>query len=163
MVSHKTKLKSCNLTLPVATFAILVSGIQLEAISGNSIPSVWIHIIIGLSFFALILWHIRLHSKYKDWPKLLWRRKPADMKWLTVSGLLTLLTAVIATAGWLESPDHSRIGAVHGKLGFLMTAIAIWHIARRISFYRNIMPLRASSGKFPRNRTDASTVRPQQS
>ena len=35
------------------------------------------------------------------------------MKWLTVTGILTAVTGIIATAGWIASPSHSMIGAVH--------------------------------------------------
>lgn len=35
----------------------------------------------------------------------------------------------------VASPLHSKIGAVHGKLGFLFIALAVWHTARRFRFY----------------------------
>ena len=54
------------------------------------------------------------------------------MKWLTVAGILTAVTGIIATAG----PSHSMIGAVHGKLGFLFILLAVWYGRSRAKIIR---------------------------
>lgn len=130
------KLRFCDVALAVVTIAILASGVQLEVTSGSSIAWVWIHIILGAMFSVLIVWHLQLHFKWSGWLKKLKRQRFANTRWLAVAGVLTLLTGLIATAGWIVSPEHSKIGAVHGKLGFLLAGLAIWHTAKRIRFFR---------------------------
>lgn len=132
------KLKICDVSLLVAASVMLVSSVQLEVLSGEGLLWVWMHVAVGAVFLVLIGWHLRLHSPWKRWDSLLWKGKPAPMKWLTAAGLLTLMTAVPATAGWIASPVHSKIGAVHGKFGFLFVALAMWHTARRIRFYKGL-------------------------
>lgn len=117
---------------------MLVSSVQLEVLSGEGLLWVWMHVAVGAVFLVLIGWHLRLHSPWKRWDSLLWKGKPAPMKWLAAAGLLTLVTAVPATAGWIASPVHSKIGAVHGKFGFLFVALAMWHTARRMRFYKGL-------------------------
>lgn len=132
------KLKICDVSLLVAASVMLVSSVQLEVLSGEGLLWVWMHVAVGAVFLVLIGWHLRLHSPWKRWDSLLWKGKPAPMKWLAAAGLLTLVTAVPATAGWIASPVHSKIGAVHGKFGFLFVALAMWHTARRIRFYKGL-------------------------
>lgn len=130
------KLRFCDVALVVVTIAMLASSVQLEVTSGSSIAWVWIHIILGAMFFVLIVWHLQLHFKWSGWLKKLKRQRFANTRWLAVAGVFTLLTGLIATAGWIVSPEHSKIGAVHGKLGFLLAGLAIWHTAKRIHFFR---------------------------
>ena len=133
----KTKqIKLCDWGLMACTIAMLGSSIQMEITAGSLLFWVWVHILLGLLFFGLITWHLQLHFQWRNWFRLLWSRQSSNMKWLTVISILTLLTSIIATAGWLCSPDHSKIGAIHGKLGFLFVALAAWHIIRRIGFYK---------------------------
>lgn len=133
----KTKqIKLCDWGLMACTIAMFGSSIQMEITAGSLLFWVWVHILLGLLFFGLITWHLQLHFQWRNWFRLLWSSKSSNMKWLTVISILTLLTSIIATAGWLSSPDHSMIGAVHGKLGFLFVALAAWHIIRRIRFYK---------------------------
>lgn len=114
---------------------MLASSLQLEVIAGQSMWWVWVHIVSGTLFLVLILWHLQLHFQWRNWFRLLWKQRSANMKWLTAVGILTFVTALVATAGWIASPEHSKIGAVHGKLGFLFIALAVWHTARRFRFY----------------------------
>lgn len=130
------KLRLCNVTLAIVIIAMLASGIQLEMISSDSVLWVWTHIILGTLFYVLIVWHLQLHFKCNGWLRKLKRQRSVNTKWLAVIGVLTLLTALIATAGWVVSPEHSKAGAVHGKFGFLFVGLAIWHTAKRISFLR---------------------------
>lgn len=119
-----------------ATIAMLASSVQLEATAGRCAVWVWGHICIGLFFFGLILWHLWLHLPIGVWTVRLWRSKAPDMRWMTALMLLTLISAIIATGGWIASPTHSIAGAIHGKIGFVALAVAGWHIVRRIKFFR---------------------------
>lgn len=125
------KMRLCGASLMVVTVIMMLSGIQLEILSGKSELWVWLHVAAGLVFFGLIGRHLYLHFRWHDWFGKLWKLKSPDIKWLTAVALLTLLTGAIATAGFAVTPQHSIIGAVHGKAGFLMIALVVWHVARR--------------------------------
>lgn len=129
------KLRLCDFMLLAVALVMLASSLQLEVIAGQSMWWVWVHIVSGTLFLVLILWHLQLHFQWRNWLRLLWKQRSANMKWLTAVGILTFVTALVATAGWIASPEHSKIGAVHGKLGFLFIALAVWHTARRFRFY----------------------------
>lgn len=131
------KLKTCDWVLLIVTVTMLASGIQLEIISGQSVLWIWIHIIIGVLFFVFTGWHLYLHFRWRNWFKTLWLRKCAPIKWLTATALLSLLSGLIASAGWVASPEHSVVGAIHGKIGFLLMIFAIGHIIKRRKIYRN--------------------------
>ena len=117
------------------TIVMLGSSIQLEITYGSLHFWVWIHIVLGILFSSLVAWHLQLHYQWRNWLRPLWKQKSPDMKWLTVIGILTLVTALMATTGWFVSPEHSKVGAIHGKFGFLFVALVVWHIIRRIRFY----------------------------
>lgn len=137
-MNKQQKLNVCDWILLIVTVLILLSSIQLEIIAGSSIIWVWAHIIVGTMFFVLIGWHLQLHFQWRNWFRLLWKQKLKNTKWLTIIGILTIMTALISTIGWIVSPDHSKIGSVHGKFGFLFVVLVLWHIFRRLKFYRNI-------------------------
>lgn len=44
--------------------------------------------------------------------------------------LLTAASGIAATAIWLTGNTHSHLGAVHGKIGFLMVAAGLIHASR---------------------------------
>ena len=134
-MSKWKKLRLCDFMLLAVAVVMLASSLQLEVIAGQSMWWVWVHIVSGTLFLVLILWHLQLHFQWRNWFRLLWKQRSANMKWLTAVGILTFVTALVATAGWIASPEHSKIGAVHGKLGFLFIALAVWHTARRFRFY----------------------------
>lgn len=138
MMNRLRKLKVCNWMLLIIIVLMLSSSIQLEITAGSGIIWVWAHIFVGLMFLVLIGWHLQLHFQWRNWFRLLWKQKLKNTKWLVAIGILTILTAVISTIGWIVSPDHSKIGAVHGKFGFLFIALALWHIFRRLKYYRTI-------------------------
>lgn len=135
MKSKASKLRLCNCALLPVSALMLASSIQLEIIAAGSELWVWLHILLGLLFGLLVGWHLQLHFRWRNWLRLLWKQKASNTRWLTVTGFLTLLTAIAATIGWIVSPDHSMIGAIHGKFGFLFIALAAWHIIRRARFY----------------------------
>ena len=134
-MSKLKKLRLCDFMLLAVAVVMLASSLQLEVIAGQSMLWVWVHIVSGTLFLGVIFWHLQLHFQWRNWLRLLWKQRSANMKWLTVVGILTFVTALVATAGWIASPEHSKIGAVHGKLGFLFIALAVWHTARRFRFY----------------------------
>lgn len=131
-MNRKFKLRVCDWLLTVAMVLILASGIQLEALYGESVLWIWIHIVLGIIFSSLITWHLQSHFQWRNWLRLLWKQKSTNTKWLTATVILTLVSAIICTIGWLASPEHSKIGAIHGKFGFILIALSIWHTARRL-------------------------------
>lgn len=131
----KKKLKICNIALLALSVLMLVSAIQLEVTGGRSVAFVWLHIVSGILFASNIGWHIQLHYRWRNWLKMLWKRT-AVIKWLTATGILTLLSGLWATGEWFVMQHHSYVGAVHGKIGFLMMVFVVIHIIRKIKFYR---------------------------
>ncbi len=129
-------LRACNYILPGISAIILASGIQLEVTSGAFPTWIWVHIFIGILFFGFIGWHLYLHFRWRNWLGALWKQKSPVTRWLTLFGIFTLITAVIATVAWIGSPVHSKIGAIHGKLGFIFVILSICHLLRRINYYR---------------------------
>lgn len=129
------KLKTYNRWLGFSLILITVSGIQLEATSGQYCWSVWTHIILGLALTILSLYHIYLHYKSSNWFKRFAKHRSSLVRILWWVFLLTAITGIIATIQWLDGFTHSKLGAVHGKIGFLMALLAIIHAvkqARRI-------------------------------
>lgn len=118
------------------TAFILASGIQLEATGSSSVDWVWIHIVVGTFFMALGFLHIYIHFGASNWFSRFHKLKSPVTRILWWITLLTLVTAVIATGHWLGSFTHSSIGAVHGKLGFMMIILCLCHIVKRIRFFR---------------------------
>lgn len=55
------------------TVMMLVSGIQLEILSGRSVGWIWCHIVIGVIYLILVLWHLQLHFQWRNWLRLLWK------------------------------------------------------------------------------------------
>lgn len=84
---------------------------------------------------CLIIRHIYLHFQWKKWllkfsklnihTRILW--------WLYV---LTFLSGLAAVIHWALDNEHSPLGGIHGKIGLLMIAFAIAHVAKRYKFYK---------------------------
>lgn len=133
-LTKKNRLRICDTALLAVTVLALASSIQLEA-TGSSVSTwVWVHIAVCTAFIALICRHIYLHFKWN------WRRlfspKKVIIKALSVLGLLVVLSASVAAVHWIATENHSGIGGIHGKLGFLFLIIATAHIVRHRKFYR---------------------------
>ena len=135
-LKKRAKLLLCDGALLVATAVMLASGVQLEASGSRETVAVWVHVAIGILFFIGIVWHLYLHFDWKEWVGRLRRQNSQVTRWLAIVGLLTLLSATIATIHWIGSYVHSPIGGVHGKIGFLFTILIIGHIAKRIKFFK---------------------------
>lgn len=123
------RLKACDKTLGIVLIVMLASGIQLEATSGRYARSVWAHIALGIVLTALSLWHIYLHYKRGNWFVRFAKNRNQSTRILWWVFLLTAVTGVMATVVWLAAHEHSHIGAVHGKIGFLMVIVGIIHAA----------------------------------
>lgn len=136
-MSRVREIVRCAWWLLAVSVAMLASGVQLEMLSGESRWWIWIHVVAGCVFFGLIIWHVFLHYRWNDWEARLCRQGSANTRWLAAVGVLTLFTGLWTTAVWIADPVHGKLGAVHGKLGFLMLVLAGWHAARRARFYRS--------------------------
>lgn len=74
----------------------------------------------GAQHYRRSNWYARFARNRKAVPRILW--------WVF---LLTVVSGIVATILWLDGGRHSHIGAVHGKIGFLMVLMAIIHVARK--------------------------------
>ena len=131
------KLRLCNWSLLVVSAAILISGIQLEAIHSSDNLSVWLHIVIGLLFMALVAIHIYLHFGKSNWFTKFSKLKSRATRILWWMTIITLLTGITTTIRWIISYTHTPLGGIHGKLGFLMIILSIFHIAKRFNFFKS--------------------------
>lgn len=129
-------MKMCNWALLVLTIVMSASSIQLEATHSRDILWVWVHIILGMWFLGIIIWHLQLHFGWKSWLKRLPALKSLLTKWLAAIGFLAFATGIVALFHWLTTYQHSSIGAVHGKLGFAFIALAIAHTIKHIKFFK---------------------------
>lgn len=130
-----TELKICDWSLLVVAILMLTSSIQLEG-WWLGLGLVWAHMALGITFFILIGWHLKLHFQWRDWAGRLKRQKSPVTRWLALIGGLTLLTAVAATIHMFVTWHHSGIGGWHGKIGFVFIALAVAHVVKRIKFYK---------------------------
>ena len=126
-----TRLKRCNRILGFGLLLMLASGIQLEATSAIYPWSVWVHIILGIILTALSFYHIFLHYRRTNWFARFAKNRNTVTRILWWVSIITAITGIAATAVWIDHNHHSHLGAVHGKIGFLMTLLAIIHILRK--------------------------------
>lgn len=124
-----SRLRLCKRSLGCVMLLMLVSGIQLEATSGQYAWSVWVHIALGLLLIALSLGHIYLHYRKGNWFARFARNRNTVTRILWWVFLLTAVTGLAATVIWFDGFTHSHLGAVHGKIGFLMFILAVIHVA----------------------------------
>lgn len=130
-MDKKTELRVCGWSLLAMTVAVLISGIQLEVTDGRALPWVWVHIVVCLLFIALIIRHIYLHFKWRNWKTGLFGQRRLT-KWMSIFGLLTSVSAIAATVHWVFSDTHTGIGGIHGKIGFVFLILIVVHTAERI-------------------------------
>lgn len=126
------RLKICNRLLGLTLILILASGIQLEVTSGRPAWSVWVHIVLGLVLTALAFYHIFLHYRKSNWFARFAKNRNTATRVLWWVFLLTAVSGLAATVGWVGDNVHSPLGAVHGKIGFLMVIVSIIHVARHL-------------------------------
>lgn len=130
----KLKFKLCDWLLLVTTVLITASSIQLEVTGGASRAWVWVHMVIAILFITLICWHIYLHFRRGEWLKKLFGKRNL-LRWMSLFGLLVVVSAIIATAHWFVSYAHGGIGGLHGKLGFVFLALVVIHAIKHRKFY----------------------------
>lgn len=126
------KLRICNRFLAFSLLLILISGLQLELTSGKYGWSVWLHIILGSAFTLLSIYHIFLHYRKSNWFARFTGNRNTVTRILWWLFLLSSISGVAGSIKWIECYNHSILGAVHGKIGFLMVIAAIIHAARHI-------------------------------
>lgn len=126
------RLKICNRLLGLTLILILASGLHLEVTSGRYAWSVWVHIVLGLVLTALAFYHIYLHYRKANWFARFAKNRNTTTRVLWWVFLLTAVSGLAATVGWVGDNVHSPLGAVHGKIGFLMVIVAIVHVARHL-------------------------------
>lgn len=132
MNTAASRLKRCNRTLGIVLILILISGIQLEATSDQYEWSVWVHIVLGILITVLVSYHIYMHYRKSNWFARFAKNRNIVTRILWWGFLLTTITGLAATVIWLVGHNHSHLGAVHGKIGFLMVLFAIIHTVRHI-------------------------------
>ena len=130
------KLKICNWSLILLTLAILSSGIYLEATDSSGVSAVWIHIGLGTLFFIFAAYHIYLHFGKSNWFTKFHKLKNQFTRVLWWVSLAALVSGIIACIHWIIAFSHSPLGGIHGKIGFLMVALLICHIGKRIKFFK---------------------------
>ena len=143
-MDKKTRSRICNWSLLVLAILMLASGIQMEATAGTeflgiSFPVYMVfHVIIATLMTAAVIWHIWLHFSWKEWVKRFSALKRADTKILAIITALVLVSGIVALLVLLfNGMQHNGLGGVHGKIGFIFIAIGIYHIVRRVRFYKN--------------------------
>ena len=134
-----TKLRHCNWGLLVASAAIFISGLQLEVIHSSGDLSVWIHIIIGSLFMRLVVTHLYLHFGKSNWFAKFSNLKSRATRILWWVTILTLITGIATSVRWILTNTHTPLGGIHGKLGFLMIILSIFHIIDRLNFFKRKM------------------------
>lgn len=134
-MTKKTKLTICNWMLLSLTIAILASGLQLEINPFGPTIRVWLHIIVGILFFAGIFRHLSLHHNSGVMKRPKGKHHRNRHPFLGVFLVLTLLSGIIATCHWIGSYIHTTTGGIHGKIGFLFIITIISHIWHNRKFF----------------------------
>lgn len=130
-------LKCVDYFLVVFLLLSTISSVVLECRSGSAflnlsgVTLVILHIVLTLLLLGLSYYHIRLHFGAPNrWLPIL-RKSKRDNMWLLWTGILTLVTGVVATITYFNH-GHTSFGGVHGKIGFFVLALMVYHLLRRI-------------------------------
>ena len=141
-MEKKTQSRICNWALLVLSILMLASGIQMEAsfgadFLGFSFPVYMVfHVIVALLMTTAVICHIWLHFSWKEWVKRFSALKRMDTKILAVVAVLVLVSGIVALLVLLfNGMQHNGVG-FHGKIGFGFVALGIYHIIKRIRFYK---------------------------
>ena len=142
-MEKKTQSTICNWSLLVLAILMLASGIQMEACFGADFLGISFpvymafHVVVAFLMTAVVIWHIWLHFNWKEWVKRFSSLKRTDTKILAVMSALALVSGIAALLVLLfNGMQHNGVGGVHGKIGFGFVALGIYHIIRRIRFYK---------------------------
>ncbi|MGL4805395.1 MAG: 4Fe-4S dicluster domain-containing protein [Bacteroidales bacterium] len=116
------------------------SSVILELAGGKTFMSlpfnnwVWLHLISVLLFSIIICLHIFIH--WKDIRFYNWKYKSKITKWLTYLWILTGLSGIPATILFISDHTHNPVGGIHGKFGILLILFALFHIRKRLSWFK---------------------------
>ena len=142
-MGKKVQSRICNWSLLVLAILMLASGIQMEATAGTdflgiSFPAYMVfHVVVAILMTAAVIWHIWLHFSWKDWAKRFAALMRVDTKILAIVAVLVIVSGLAALVVLLfNGMQHGTAGGVHGKIGFAFIAIGIFHIIKRIWFYK---------------------------
>lgn len=130
------KLKWCNWSLLVAAVMVIASSIQLEATGSRGLWPVWLHLGVAVVFAALAGYHVYLHFNRSNWFAKFAEIRSRQTRILWWVSVAAVGTGLIALCHWSGDFTHSHIGAIHGKIGFLMLFLAIGHTVKRFGFFR---------------------------
>lgn len=135
-MNKRSKLKVCNLLLIIFTVLMFASSIQMEVCGGEGLWglsfSAWMyfHCTLGILMLLLVIEHLYLHFGKSNW---LTKAKglKRQTKWLSVIFSVLLVISVVVFVHIIVLTEHSSIGAVHGKIGFLFLLFCIGHTTKR--------------------------------
>ncbi len=126
-----TKLRISNWILLAVATATLASSIQLEAHLYSGYDALWFHIYIASLFVLLTILHLYLHFGWRKWLSKVKQLKSSATRILWWFFLATSISGIIALIHALSTYTHGAIEIIHGKIGLIMLALAIYHIVRR--------------------------------
>lgn len=140
-MTKKNQFKVCNWYLLALTVIVLASGILLECLHGSSLHGIecsvftLIHIVLGVCFMGLVLWHLWLHwRKLGEWWNRIVRHHSIGFKLTALFFFLTFLTGLVCVPMWI-SCGHTGLGGWHGKLGFIAIFLLLPHIMHHWYWY----------------------------
>ncbi len=138
------KLKICDWTLVVVLIFEIASSFIMEFKHGRDLLGIpsrsWtaIHIALSLGMFALMVWHLYLHYGFSGWWSKICKLKIALSKWLFAISAFVLTSGLIVSVYWLmhyRSHVKKMVEIAHGKIGFLLLALCVWHIIRHFNWF----------------------------
>jgi len=142
IMNKKEKLRLCDIALSAVAILVLASSIQMEMSAGDDfigIPFVGYmiaHVVLAIAMFILVIYHLYLHFGWKNWFAKLHKTPKKATRILSVVALIASVTGVAAFIVLMVDMHHTSLGGVHGKIGFLMIAIALGHTIKRIRFLK---------------------------
>lgn len=134
-MTKSAKLKICNYSLIIFWIIVLASSIQLEATGSEGVFPVWFHVVSAVIFSAFVIYHIYLHFRGGNWFAKFSKLKSKVTRVLWWLFLITSVSGIAVFLMWLIHPVHTGFGGVHGKIGFIMLAVAIGHTLKRRKFF----------------------------
>lgn len=141
-MTKKEKLRACDIALLIVAVLVFLSSVQMEATAGRPFYGVpfevymAVHVVLAVAMMVLVGYHLYLHFGWRKWvDKFRKMPKPAN-RLLAVCTLLTLVTGAIALVMLLVHMSHTSFGGVHGKIGFVMLAIAVGHTVKRANWFK---------------------------
>lgn len=141
-MTKKEKLRTCDIALLIVAVLVLLSSVQMEATAGRPFYGVpfeaymAVHVVSAVAMMLLVGYHLYLHFGWKKWAEKLRKTPKPATRVLAVFALLTLITGLAALVMLLIHMRHTPFGGVHGKIGFVMLAIAAGHTVKRANRFK---------------------------